>query len=116
MFADALQWDLTLRMLADIGFDLDAGRQDRSAHPFTTTIALHDVRLTTRMDETTRSRGLSATIHEAGHGLYDQGFDPEYEDTPIAQAAVARPARVAVAAVGEPRRPQPAVLAPLLRP
>ena len=35
-FADPLQWDLTIRMLADIGFDLDAGRQDRSAHPFTT--------------------------------------------------------------------------------
>ena len=29
-----------MRLLRDIGFDLDAGRQDRSAHPFTTTIAL----------------------------------------------------------------------------
>ena len=86
VFADALQWDLTLRMLADIGFDFDAGRQDRSAHPFTTTIALHDIRLTTRIDETDPFSGLSSTLHEAGHGLYDQGFDPEYEDTPIAQA------------------------------
>jgi carboxypeptidase Taq len=85
-FADPLQWDLTLRMLADIGFDFDAGRQDRSAHPFTTTIALHDIRLTTRIDEADPFSALSSTLHEAGHGLYDQGFDPEYEDTPIAQA------------------------------
>ena len=28
-----------------------AGRQDRSAHPFTTSIALHDIRVTTRIDE-----------------------------------------------------------------
>ena len=73
-------------MLADIGFDFDAGRQDRSAHPFTTTIALHDIRLTTRIDEADPFSALSSTLHEAGHGLYDQGFDPEYEDTPIAQA------------------------------
>jgi carboxypeptidase Taq len=85
-FADPLQWDLTIRMLADIGFDFDAGRQDRSAHPFTTTIALHDIRLTTRIDEGDPFSALSSTLHEAGHGLYDQGFDPEYEDTPIAQA------------------------------
>ena len=85
-FPDALQWDLTLRMLADIGFDFDAGRQDRSAHPFTTTIALHDIRLTTRIDEADPFSALASTLHEAGHGLYDQGFDPDYEDTPIAQA------------------------------
>ena len=112
-FADAVQWDFTMRLLRDIGFDLDAGRQDRSAHPFTTTIALHDIRLTTRLDESDPFTGISSTMHEAGHGLYDQGFDPVYEDTPDRRGAVARAARVAVAAVGEPRRPQPAVLAPL---
>jgi carboxypeptidase Taq len=85
-FADAAQWDFTMRLLRDIGFDLDAGRQDRSAHPFTTTIALHDVRLTTRLDESDPFTGISSTMHEAGHGLYDQGFDPAYEDTPIAEA------------------------------
>jgi carboxypeptidase Taq len=85
-FADAGQWDITVRMLSDIGFDFDAGRQDRSAHPFTTTIALHDIRLTTRIDEADPFSAFCATLHEAGHGLYDQGFDPVYEDTPIAQA------------------------------
>ena len=75
-----------MRLLRDIGFDLEAGRQDRSAHPFTTTIALHDIRLTTRLDESDPFTGISSTMHEAGHGLYDQGFDPAYEDTPIADA------------------------------
>jgi len=62
--ADA-QWAFTIEVLRDLGFDLDAGRQDVSAHPFS---------------------GLFATIHECGHGLYEQGFDPAYEDTPIAEA------------------------------
>jgi carboxypeptidase Taq len=85
-FPDGAQWDFTMRLLRDIGFDLDAGRQDISAHPFTTTIALHDIRLTTRIDESDPFSGISSTMHEAGHGLYDQGFDPDYEDTPIAEA------------------------------
>ena len=49
VFPEAVQWNFTMRILRDIGFDLDAGRQDLSAHPFTTTIALHDIRLTTRI-------------------------------------------------------------------
>src|SRR5207342_3065413 len=31
-FPDGVQWDFTMRLLRDIGFDLEAGRQDRSAH------------------------------------------------------------------------------------
>ena len=85
-FPDAAQWDFTMRLLRDIGFDLNAGRQDRSAHPFTTTIALADIRLTTRIDESDPFHAIGSTMHEAGHGLYDQGFDPDYEDTPIAEA------------------------------
>jgi carboxypeptidase Taq len=85
-FPEPVQWDFTMRLLRDIGFDLDAGRQDISAHPFTTTIALHDIRLTTRIDESDPFSSVSSTLHEAGHGLYDQGFDPDYEDTPVAEA------------------------------
>jgi carboxypeptidase Taq len=75
-----------MRLLADLGFDLEAGRQDRSAHPFSTTIALHDVRVTTRTDEADPFSAIFSTIHEAGHGMYDQGFDPAFEDTPLADA------------------------------
>jgi carboxypeptidase Taq len=85
-FPDGLQWDFTIRLLKDIGFELDAGRQDRSTHPFSTTIALRDIRVTTRIDETDPFSGIASTMHEAGHGLYEQGFDSEHEDTPIAEA------------------------------
>ena len=115
-FPDALQWDLTLRMLADIGFDFDAGRQDRSAHPFTTTIALHDIRLTTRIDE---ADPFSALFLDAPRGrprALRPGLRPGVRGHADRAGPVARPARVAVAPVGEPRRPEPAVLAPLLRP
>jgi carboxypeptidase Taq len=86
LFPDPQQWDLTMRILADVGFDLTAGRQDRSAHPFTQDVALHDVRLTTRIDERHPLSAIYSTLHEAGHGMYEQGYDPQYEDTPVAAA------------------------------
>jgi carboxypeptidase Taq len=86
VFPDAAQWDMTMRLLSDIGYDLSAGRQDRSAHPFTMAVALGDVRVTTRIDERNPMAAIYATIHEAGHGMYEQGFDPAYEDTPIDDA------------------------------
>jgi len=85
-FPAEAQWAFTIEVLRDLGFDLDAGRQDVSAHPFSSSAALRDVRLTTRIDELDPFSGLFATIHECGHGLYEQGFDPAYEDTPVAEA------------------------------
>ena len=116
VFADALQWDLTLRMLADIGFDFDAGRQDRSAHPFTTTIALarHPAH-----DEDRRGRPVLGSVVDAPRGrprALRPGVRPGVRGHADRAGPVARPARVAVAPVGEPRRPEPAVLAPVLRP
>lgn len=78
LFPDQQQWDLTIRLLGDLGYDMTAGRQDRSAHPFTETIALGDVRVTTRIDERHPLSAMYSTIHEAGHGMYEQGFDPAF--------------------------------------
>jgi carboxypeptidase Taq len=86
LFPDQQQWDLTIRLLGDLGYDMTAGRQDRSAHPFTETIALGDVRVTTRIDERHPLSAVYSTVHEAGHGMYEQGFDPAFEDTPVAAA------------------------------
>jgi carboxypeptidase Taq len=85
-FTDQAQWDFTVRLLGDLGFDLESGRQDRSAHPFSTTTALHDVRVTTRIHEDDPFDAIFSTIHECGHALYEQGFDPAWEGTPIAEA------------------------------
>lgn len=68
------QWAITMRVLRDIGFDFDAGRQDKSVHPFTTNFDLHDVRVTTRLSSEEPFSALTGSIHEGGHALYEQGF------------------------------------------
>ncbi|MFZ5443804.1 MAG: carboxypeptidase M32 [Myxococcota bacterium] len=85
-FDTEAQWKFTLHLLEAMGFDLDAGRQDRSTHPFTGGTGLHDVRLTTRLFAELPLSSVFSTIHEGGHGLYEQGFDPAHERTPLAQA------------------------------
>lgn len=80
------QWAFTLRLLRDMGFDLEAGRQDKSIHPFTGGTHPLDVRLTTRIDAQNLLSGIFSTIHEGGHGLYEQGFSAPHHRTPIAAA------------------------------
>jgi carboxypeptidase Taq len=65
-----------IRVAKDMGYDFDAGRLDRSVHPFTSG-TFGDVRITTRYDERYLSTALFGTLHEAGHALYEQGLDPE---------------------------------------
>ncbi|MGA0122378.1 MAG: carboxypeptidase M32 [Gaiellales bacterium] len=73
-FDPAAQEALSVRMLRDLGFDLARGRQDRSTHPFTGGTAPTDIRLTTRIWEHWLPACLYASIHECGHGLYEQGI------------------------------------------
>ncbi|NBD14489.1 carboxypeptidase M32 [Corallococcus silvisoli] len=80
----AQQWRFTMRLLGAVGFDLEAGRQDVSIHPFTNSLHAQDVRLTTRLDAAWPQAALFGTLHEAGHGLYEQGFSPEHQRTPLA--------------------------------
>ena len=81
------QWPLTLRILENMGYDLEAGRQDKSTHPFTTSFDLYDVRVTTRFNPRDPFSALSSSIHEGGHALYDQGFQERDRRTPLAQGA-----------------------------
>jgi carboxypeptidase Taq len=85
-FPDAAQWEFTVRVLRDIGYDFTHGRQDRSTHPFTSTVSAGDVRVTTRIYEDDGFSGLYSSLHEAGHGLYEQGFAEQLADTPVADA------------------------------
>ncbi len=72
-----------------LGYDLDRGRLDITAHPFTTTVGRSDVRITTRYDEGYFLSSLFSTIHETGHALYEQGVNPppEYSGTCLADGA-----------------------------
>jgi carboxypeptidase Taq len=58
-----------------LGFDFAKGRLDEAVHPFSTSIG-DDVRITTRYDPRDLRYALYSTIHETGHGLYEQGLDP----------------------------------------
>lgn len=69
-----------------IGFDLRGGRIDLAAHPSTMRIGPGDVRLTTRFDPHRPLRGLLSTLHEVGHGIYDQNLPAEYFGTPVGEA------------------------------
>lgn len=80
------QWELCLRVVADLGYDLEAGRQDESAHPFTTSFDTRDVRITTRIDRNDLFSALTSSIHECGHALYDQGYQDKDRRTPLASA------------------------------
>lgn len=57
-----------------VGFDFQAGRIDTTTHPFCTTLGPRDVRLTTRYMESDFTSSLFGVLHEAGHGLYEQGL------------------------------------------
>ncbi len=83
-FPPSQQLAFALEVAQGIGYDLQRGRQDLTPHPFTTTLGLGDVRITTRVREDDLSEALFSTIHEAGHALYEQGIDPAFEGTPLA--------------------------------
>ncbi len=85
-YDEHLQWEFGLEILRDMGYDLNRGRQDRSAHPFTTDFHPSDVRITTRLSSSNLAMGLFGTIHEGGHALYEQGLDEQYFGTPLCEA------------------------------
>ncbi|MGJ7909762.1 carboxypeptidase M32 [Neobacillus sp. LXY-1] len=64
-----------------IGFDTQAGRLDETVHPFAQTINIGDVRLTTRYLKDNVRSALFGTIHESGHGIYEQHINPEFEES-----------------------------------
>ena len=74
-------------VLRECGFDFQRGRQDRSVHPFCTNFSSDDVRLTTRYDRNFLPMALFGSMHEMGHGLYEQGVAPEYDDSPLGSGA-----------------------------
>jgi carboxypeptidase Taq len=81
------QWQFGLEVIKRYGFDFERGRQDKSVHPFTTSFSIGDVRITTRVDRHFLSPALFGTLHECGHGLYEQGISTELERTPLADGA-----------------------------
>lgn len=81
-----LQSRLNQEISAELGYDLKAGVISVSPHPFTVSMHSSDVRVTTRYDETDFWVALGSTIHEVGHGLYEQGLPEADWGTPLGEA------------------------------
>ena len=69
-----------------LGFDMNSGRFDVVQHPFCSMIGAGDVRIGLRFFVDNFQGGFFALVHEVGHGLYDQGLDPEHYGTPMGDA------------------------------
>jgi carboxypeptidase Taq len=82
-FEEPKQWEFGINVLKRLGYDLQRGRQDKSVHPFTTSFSSNDVRITTHVDENFLPTALFGTLHECGHGLYEQGVSQDLERTPL---------------------------------
>ena len=74
------------QVAAAIGFDFQAGRLDVTHHPFCSTSGPRDVRLTTRYYEDFFPSALFSTMHEAGHGIYEQGLRADQFGLPTGEA------------------------------
>ncbi len=81
------QWKFSLNLIQKIGFDFDRGRQDISTHPFTIRNGAHDVRMTTRIEESHIGEMIWSCLHETGHGLYEQGLNANAFGLPLGEAA-----------------------------
>lgn len=77
------QFQLSFEIIQKFNFDLGYGRQDRSTHPFTQSLAAMDTRITTRTKEDYLNECIFGTIHECGHALYEMGIREELNDTII---------------------------------
>lgn len=70
-----------------IGFDFGAGRIDTAVHPFCSGMGPGDTRLTTRYNVSDFRSSFFGVLHEAGHGLYEQGLRVDHRGQPVGDSA-----------------------------
>ena len=85
-FEEKAMLDFDYFLVESMGFQKDTYRLDTSSHPMCLSLHPKDVRMTT----VTKTRDLfsaniSSVIHEAGHGLYEQGLNEEWFGTPLCE-------------------------------
>lgn len=76
---------LSEQVMRLLGFDFEAGRLDVSTHPFCGGVP-EDVRMTTRYSADNFLGSLMGTVHETGHGRYEQNLPREWLGQPLAEA------------------------------
>jgi carboxypeptidase Taq len=85
-YPTAAQQAFNRRVAEAVGFDFAGGRIDTTTHPFCSTLGAGDCRLTTRYNEQNFTQSLYGVLHEAGHGMYEQGLPVERFGTPLGTA------------------------------
>ncbi len=85
-FPTAAQEAFAREMARYIGFDFDRGRLDVTTHPFCCSTGPDDVRITTRYNERFFNEAFFGVLHEAGHGIYEQGLPSEHFGLPLGEA------------------------------
>ena len=81
-FDETKQMQLTRKIAKAFGYDMSHGRVDKAVHPFSSGSGL-DVRITTRTSESDPFNCFYSTIHEVGHGAYEQNISRDYLLTPL---------------------------------
>jgi carboxypeptidase Taq len=84
-FAVNAQRALCEKVMRLLGFDFEAGRLDVSTHPFCGGVP-EDVRMTTRFRDDDFLGSLMGTVHETGHGRYEQNLPRDWLGQPVADA------------------------------
>jgi carboxypeptidase Taq len=79
------QHELSLTIARAFGAADEFFRLDATIHPFCSSFATRDVRLTTRYaEDDLHGNSVFSTMHEVGHGLYEHGGDAALDRTPLA--------------------------------
>jgi carboxypeptidase Taq len=86
-FDEQKQWNFGVEVITKFGYDWKRGHLDKSAHPFTQSFSIDDVRITTRLSTHYIGSALFGTMHESGHAIYEQGVDHALSRSPLASGA-----------------------------
>jgi carboxypeptidase Taq len=81
-----VQTEIAHELAEWLGFDFACGRLDQAMHPSTIRVGPGDVRLTTRFRPDAFTVGVFTTLHELGHGLYEQFLPGEHFGAPVGEA------------------------------
>ncbi len=86
-FSEDKQRKLALRVIKQCGFEDGHWRLDETHHPFAASMAITDIRITTRYIDNFFNPAFFGSMHEFGHGLYERQVSPSLERTPLARGA-----------------------------
>ncbi|MCC6704497.1 MAG: carboxypeptidase M32 [Thermomicrobiales bacterium] len=82
-FPKARQAAMCEEFMLACGAREDVWRLDETVHPFETNMSMDDVRITTRYRDHDLADAFFGTLHETGHGLYEDGVDVSLARLPI---------------------------------